>query len=294
VAKPEKEETSRDWLHSLPAFIGLTLGCVYALGAISVFGQLYAADVSPSQMLWLVPLEQMLARGIASLIPVASYLALLFVFLYGLRYLMIRMEAQRKERRPKEVTLDSDKPPSSNRLIKGLKRFEAFPEQKPLVWALIIFLIIASMAPPLLMLALLLALLGGVVIVTTLGLHYNWSSSADSDKTFVVWMISVTLCGAIAASFLQANPLPDVSLTLRSGECINGGLVLDAGDTWYVKTHSDHVAAIPSRNVLVSHVRLLDRPIEESALNFLTGRKPMELGELVVRGGRKDVSSPCD
>lgn len=64
MAEPEKEETGRDWLHSLPAFIGLTLGSVYALGAISVFGQLYAADVSPSQMLGLVPLEQMLARGI--------------------------------------------------------------------------------------------------------------------------------------------------------------------------------------------------------------------------------------
>jgi hypothetical protein len=73
----ERTSTFALALTSLPGVVGLLLGGLYAVGAIQVFGQLEAENLKPLDVLPLMPLEQILARGIAFLVlPVGAALAI--------------------------------------------------------------------------------------------------------------------------------------------------------------------------------------------------------------------------
>ena len=58
-----------EWFGVLPALAALSLGAVYGVGAITIYGQLKAEGVNGVQSMSLVPLEQILGQGIGRRAP---------------------------------------------------------------------------------------------------------------------------------------------------------------------------------------------------------------------------------
>jgi cell division protein FtsB len=69
-------------LASLAGLVALALGCIYALGALDTFGGLRDAGVRPLDVFPLVPLNQVLGRGIAYTISPVGFSAVGAVVVY--------------------------------------------------------------------------------------------------------------------------------------------------------------------------------------------------------------------
>ena len=78
-----------EWLPSIPAVIGVALGIIYAVGAVTIYGQLKNANLNAIQAMGLIPLEEILGRGIGQMVSQlgqaiveVGLIALLIGFLY--------------------------------------------------------------------------------------------------------------------------------------------------------------------------------------------------------------------
>jgi hypothetical protein len=269
--------------------VGLVLGGIYALGALNLYGQLLAADVAPRQVLTQVPIEQLLARGIASLLTPVALLVALLLLVVGLSALLEMAVGKGADQNasPKESSV-AGASKGKWKIVDWLLHLD----EKPLPVAVFVAGFLALFAPPLMCLSLLGSFAIAVSVMILLKSIVDWDKEGDSWKIMVSWMTAATLCGAIFNSFLQANPLPEAVLNLRDRSCVEGGVVLETGDTWFIKLEDDQVAAIPSRNVDTSQVHYRNVPIESSLMNVLGVGPPRQLAGDLVQGCRRSLPRP--
>jgi magnesium-transporting ATPase (P-type) len=208
-------------LTSLPGLVGLSLGAIYGLGAVQTTAQFRGAGLHAADLFPLIPLNQILSRGIAlAIYPYGVLVFMLLVLLFGLHY----MEPIRKRRERKYPLPDYVR-----------RRIVALVLIAALVWSFFFAgWLTWIIAPPLLAF-----------------LHFGgrWAQERVGKVRglFLASIFLVVVLGA-ATAIITPDPLPKVELSMRDGTSTTGELVASTGQTWYF-TYGDAVRAVPENRV---------------------------------------------
>jgi hypothetical protein len=244
-----------DWLAAIPAVAALSLGVIYALGAIAVYGQIKGAGLNAVQTMPLVPLEQMLGRGIGS---VTSELAQTVVVSAGLVFLMLLLrDRPEASDRPDE---SSGKGANRSAWI-GLGGFGfllvAFFVTYPLDEAMVILIAVSAQLACMFWLGQRIKPRRDVKALVSLGLAS---------------IFAFTLASAVASSFLTPAALPQIKLELNRGCAVAGDLVAMSNGVWYVGTEGGGITAIEIRQVRRTTITYPPRTRRRSLLDMALSR----------------------
>lgn len=210
-------------LISLPGFVGVSLGAIYALGALQTIIQVGAAGLDPIDLFPLIPLNQILGRGIVlAIYPYGALVAMVLILLFMLHEVM----------------------PSVLRSKPAIARSFKFGLFLG-IGAGLTWLFFSGAWASWLLLPVLLAYL-----------HFvgNWAQQRIGQiRGIVATALSFAFLVGTVHALVAPSPLPQVSLNLRDGSTAAGGLVTNTGQTWLVATDS-HVRSIPESRVVEAHV----------------------------------------
>lgn len=241
-------------LQIIPALVALGLGCIYAFGAISVLGQFESADLDALQTLPLVPIDQILARGIGSITQVA--ILSLPVALFGAVGVFRWDEeaASRARSKSKDSAPEGQTRTMPNRLLL-------------LLMLLIVGALLFVPSDFLTILVFGLASMGVAIRVVRKRLLAEgrlWRTQA-----FVAGYTAFVLVATASGSLVRSAPLPEASLRLERGGMLNGGLVASTGSTWYLAREDGEVLGVPTENVVRSEITYLDPETDSSLFEDL-------------------------
>lgn len=255
TGQPRTTPSAREirWLAAAPALIALALGGIYAIGAISIFGQFQAADLDAVQAMPLVPIDQILARGIGAIINQAAF------GLLGISgaYAISAFEDMRdgKAQREGKVDASGDTDRASGQIFAG--RFGV------VLWTAL--LIAAFVAP--------------FGLVTTIGAGFltlqavipkvrNWMLRHEYKRwrptAFFVGYCSFLVVAAVVGAFTRPPPLPDVVVERGDGSSIRGGLVATSGSNWFIAKTDGGVLSLSQGEGDTATVTYEDEPKDES------------------------------
>lgn len=211
------------WLGLVPAVIAGVLAVVYALGAVAVYGQVKGAGLDAVQTMPLVPVEQILSRGIGS---IASIFTQAFLTALAAMTIVLAYWSERDERalaHPSEW---------SKLLYLGLPAVPVIlaifmPWEGAAVLAVGVFTMLGLWA------------LGGAAGVGGLGGLLIIAGGS----------IASILPMSVAASLVEPPPLPAMEVVLSNGHGLQGGLVAETGSHWYLARPDHSIQAIPTATV---------------------------------------------
>lgn len=221
----------RVWLGFAPIVIAGALAAIYALGAIAVYGQFSRAGLNASQTMPLVPLEQILGRGIGSV--VSDFSRAWFNLALGAITVSVYWSERDKHvvRRPEDWS-----------------RW---------IWLFPAFLVATAIFRS-----------WGVAVVVGVGTGVMFAVwSVAGYREVGGWKgLAVIACGSlisilpmtIAASLIEPPPLPRTELTQTDGVVLQGGLVA-SGDMWYLADEDNNVKGIPASEIEGSVIDYQDR-----------------------------------
>lgn len=232
--------------------MGLVLGLLYAIGAVNLFGQLRAEGLKPEDILPLIPLEQLLGRGITALIENSPYILLLLV---------ITALAEPSVSRATES--DEPKPRPDPKTKKKEQR-------RPYIAGGLFALLIVIGTEPAQMLALAISFgLAGLVFWQLLGRVPDWSPLVAYLIANIVALFAIVF----AASILLPEPLPAATLTLSSEQSADGRLVAITGSGDYLVAEDDEgVTSFPSNRVVAAAITSEDRTPKRSLIDLIFQR----------------------
>ena len=247
-----------EWFGVLPALAALSLGAVYGVGAITIYGQLKAEGVNGVQSMSLVPLEQILGQGIGRMAQQFGQ-ALLLIGVLAISIapaFILDREEEEKEATP---------PP---RAIRWLTRI------LPIVSIGIVLL-----SPPMKeALVIAVSAIPGFLIAffLTRFLRERREASVPVVATFgaATMMLVVIVLFNVAGAFIRPAPLPQVRLLASDGREVKGGLVEDTG-SWLVVQDNRSVISMDSRYVERSFITFPPRPPEETSFEWLIDHSPL-------------------
>jgi hypothetical protein len=234
----------RDLLVVVPGLAAVGLGLLYGTGAVIKSGQLRGSDLSVRDTLPLIPLEQILAVGIGtlvtSLLVVALFGALLWIYLDQRWWLDEADETkmrQMQKRRP--------------RFWKWYSRIFLF------VFLPFAFFLQFYTSPFFVAIPVAAAVLLGVAV-------RRYRSRGRRHVLYVLFAYFLIVIAARAGdAYVSPAPLPVASLHLHGrANPITGALVVKAGDTWYLSLHEGTYRAIPASRVATAVVRSRKRERE--------------------------------
>ena len=238
MEEPSSTRSSLSWLALVPAVVAGVLALVYALGAIAVYGQIKGAGLSGVQVMPLVPIEQILGRGIGS---IASLFSRLVVSL-GLSGIMAASYwSERNERaatHPKDWSRTLRFGPPALILFIGI----VGPWKEAVVLGIGLITMLGTWA------------LGGM-----LGLR-GWRAVVIVSCGSVVSIIPMS----IASSLLEPSPLPVVRIEAPSHPTVKGGLIAETRNNWYIALPDHNVRAMPNGGVVRATIEYPDRKREPS------------------------------
>lgn len=224
----------------IPGVAALGLGLLYAAGAIIKSGQLRDADLSVRDTLPLIPLEQILAVGIGTLVT-----SLLWVLLFALALLVFVGTSTTGPKPPVLLSLKSRKAILSWKSFVILSRI-----------ALVAVIVNAFYSY---------AFFSAVALAAAVLLGYAVERfGAPRGRRYVVYVVMayffIVLMARTADAYISPTPLPNVTLTMRSsGESqpkyVQGTLIVNAGGVWYVSLRKQTYRGIPASRVMTAVVR---------------------------------------
>lgn len=241
----------------LPSLVAVSLGLLYATGAIIKSGQLRDAQVNVRDTLPLVPLEQLLALGIGAL-AASPTAVLVWVGLFLLYFGMLRPGA------PRRVLLPGSKPKPRTVTAAPTWTTKLSKLLLPLfflgiaIWALALFPI--SLAIP------------AVAAMSLFPIIKMYQASPLRGRRYVASVVftwfAVVMAAQLVTAYYWPQPLPSVQLTMNSGKRQEGTLIATTGSTWYVSARADTFQAISATRiasaVVTSRKRLKDQAPFES------------------------------
>ncbi len=230
----------------LPGVAAFGLAVLYTLGAVLLSGELRGADLRISDALPLIPLEQVLARGIGTAVVVG-----LATPLFVLVFLAVEGLSRRARAQPRASAVEADE--SSNVWLVG--RLVGYP---------------ISLASPLLLPLVSIAVVVCGVLALLL-VESLWEATISARSLFAAGAATVAF-SLLASGFFNPPPLADVSIEREHGTAAGGKLVAATGDSWYVAAGKGRIRAIPADQVRVATIRPVeDYERDESLLELVTG-----------------------
>lgn len=191
----------------LPGLIAAAVAYFYVVGAVTAYAQFNDAEVSPELAMPLVPIEQLLGKGIGALAGTA--LALVFGWVVMLWY-----------------SPDSPDPPG---------RTEA-QAKKALSWIfgiLIVAIGVFSSPAGFLPLGLTIAVAAGMLVqIRYWNLRYFTS--------LIIFGIVVQGTLALSEAWLRPEPLPTASVQVTHGQGVEGSLITSNDGTWYLVNDTEN------------------------------------------------------
>jgi hypothetical protein len=224
----------RDAFVVVPGFAALGLAVLYGTGAVIKSGQLRGADQNVRDTLPLVPLEQVLALGIGTVITSLIWVTLLTLVLYFWV----------ASRRPLKV---GEVPPFLRFLGPGGSRLARIGFWAALGLAMLVLLATASLGE--------FVTLAGLVVV-----GHALDRIQDRGRRYVAFLLAGYLLLLIAVraggSYFSPEPLPRATLTFRTGAAqTEGTLLVSTGETWYLTRRPNAYISVPRASVTSAVVR---------------------------------------
>lgn len=229
-ATTQDRDLARHFVTSVPVALAATLASLYAIGTILRATELSEAGLYPRDTLPLIPIEQLLARGITA----ALYVLVFFLFVGPIAAVLGLWIARTTDASPSVVWLERHRR-WAHPFLDGW-----------LVAAVIMGLVFL---PPLVAAS---AVFSGLVIALATIRH---------RERLWVWLVAAYLImgsGWLASAALDPRPLPHVSITTQAGARVKGRLITHAGSTWYVTRGRRRFIALDQstvRNVTVTSDR---------------------------------------
>lgn len=247
------------WFAIAPAMIACALGGIYALGAVSIFGQFHAADLDAVQTMPLVPIDQILARGIGAIINQALLGLLALAFAYAIS----AIEDIRDAKAVKESGTSSvpQKAEESGGTGVGGRLGIVLP-------------VVVAFAGFFLPLGLVTMLGAGILAMQAVIPRVR---DTMVRRGYVKWRAYAFLAGygafllasAVLGAFTRASPLPITTLTKRIGAPVHGGLVAVNGSNWFVAKPDGKILTIPENTVARVTISYSDDVEDESIFQML-------------------------
>jgi hypothetical protein len=276
-----------EWLHSIPALIAISLGTIYVVGAVTIYGQLKAADINAVQAMGLVPLDQILSRGIGRMasqlaqFAVAAIVLGLVLFLLGYGESAAARSGERATRRDgeDERTGDDNEHPagsvSSSRVIRVLDGLWSNRWSK---WVVIV-LVAGFGLVGLPMKESLTYLLSTVILAVAFAWVWRLTERRDErgmrriGAVYAASGLAFLLSFNIASAFLRPSPIPHIRLRTTNG-VIEGGLVTESSGSWYVVEDNSSVMAVSNRRTQRVFITYPKREQERSLVDVVLHRPP--------------------
>jgi hypothetical protein len=239
---------TREVFGALPgvAAVGLTL--LYAVGAMLWVAELQGVPVSVVDAMPLVPLEQILSRGIGTVILVTVILPIFGMMIIAAPLIEARVEARLDELdrspEPEKAQRDYRRKLRRNRLIMNLVLLVAVLNVPP-VWAAGTLLFVGAV---------------------------RWLMprvEAPSLRALFAALLVSGLVVALVDAFVDPRPRPTARLMLVGTAAIEGPLVVATDATWYVAPDEERIDAVPVRQIRA--VRLSTPPRDRDSLLELVG-----------------------
>jgi hypothetical protein len=237
------ERSIAERLSPLPALVGLFVGVLYTVGAVLTTGQLRSANLVVRDTLPLVPLVQLLGRGMSVFLkPFAGVLGIALVFVAALIF------GDAIERALDLLTTNWTS--RKHRLGRLAAVFGGV-------------LALALLSPP--DVAVGVAVCATVLLLWVVGL----TPLRKSLLTFAA-LAAVMLLGL---SFYRPEPLANVTVHTPTGRVIRGDLITSTSGTWYLgQAHRNFVAVLPGEitSIRVDSGPHSSAPVFRRLLNSLT------------------------
>jgi hypothetical protein len=233
----------------------LIVGGLYSLGALFRAVELHGADLRVTDTLPLIPIEQLLARGITvvfdSVVAIAT-ITLILALTAWLAPVLGELHSLRRERdairdrrdRGELPKADADKAlaaidAQAKPMLHRLRWLRDMPNPRViLVPTLLVGLFILPF--PRALVAAAIIVIAGVVILRRRPVRI-WT---------LTWLvIGLALAGSLAETYRNPPPLPAVALDLEDDTPLRGDLIVSTGSHWYVRTGPDRWRAVASDRV---------------------------------------------
>ncbi|HET9395342.1 MAG TPA: hypothetical protein VFO36_04735 [Nitrospiraceae bacterium] len=269
MSKPKRIE----WLHSIPALIGVSLGVIYGVGAITIYGQLKGEGISSTGSMALVPLDQILGQGIGRMVRELGQALVIAAFL------VVLLGSERLESFGSKD--DSPSEPEKKLQWSLLKRGSAWSDfLGPLaltVGTLVFILVSVAMKEALVYV--IAFVIGGFVVALMMRFtrKREESRSRRIALTTIASVATIMVSITVVSAFLRPAPLPHARLVVVDGPDIEGGLVTESGGAWYVVQSNESVVAVNGRRVRRSFITYPEREQEQSLVDWILGRPPSKL-----------------
>jgi hypothetical protein len=228
------------------------LGCLYALGAVLIAGQMHDVHLPLRDVLPLVPLPQMLGRGMSVLLssPALLVVALLLFSVQFASASFVDSLVEHYGPTYKELSqlkhrvLAMEEGPDRRHFLKRIKEVE---RRLPPVFRVRTQAIMVVLGTIALIFGSTLAELGFVIAAGAfllLGVFRVLRA-----RLAVLGFVSLVALGLLVASFYYPQHLPRASIVTLDGRSVSGTLVVQTGNTFYLSTRPRHMIAIPSSEV---------------------------------------------
>jgi hypothetical protein len=197
----------------MSAALAAGVGVLYAVGAVLTTAQLRKADLAPRDTLPLIPLSQLLGRGMSVFLkPFAGVLAIALAFLVAL------LVGEALERRFRELLGRR----GTRALIAGS------------ACALLVLLSPGDVA---------------IAIGLSCAVLLAWVFDLARLTTVLLVWAGVATIALLVVSFYRPQPLPQVSMVGAGGRAVEGDLVTVSGGTWYVGQRKRQFVALRSDDI---------------------------------------------
>jgi hypothetical protein len=195
--------------------VALSLAILYALGTCDLIGQVLYAGLRPSDTLTLIPIEQILARGIVVGIEAIVTIVALAATLAITEVVFFAIQSVRKS------------PPRRAAVIRVAILWS-------IVWCVFIsWQVLLQLIP---------------VFVVLFLLRPVWSNPPLRLRAVLVVAVTVAISTSLTTSLIFPDPLPSVDLKDEKQEPIaSGELIAETDSTWHLASNGISVAIPTSR-----------------------------------------------
>jgi hypothetical protein len=219
VATPTRDRVSAAAvLMGLPGIVALFLGGLYALGAMLTMADLRGAGLRVRDALPMIPLEELLSRGIG--IAVAAGVALLALMAFAACW-------------------------------QGFYSAESGSRPQALWWVAGNVLLYCSLALALYALP---VVLGAALVLAYLALFVFNTWLPTNPRLDLAVAYVVVLAGFALHAFVAPRPLPVASLKLEGGTAVSGPLVSMSGGRWRVEHDRGGIEVVSDDQVVSARI----------------------------------------